>query len=245
MDLPAIFHLFEGLDYLGPGSEETTRKALALIPELPQEPRIVDLGCGTGRQTMTLLRHFRSPIVAVDVHQPFLDQLAIQARTEGLGDLLETRAASMEQLAEPEGSLDLVWSEGALYSVGVAQMLQRLFPLLRSGGVIAFSEGVWFGEDRPADAVAHWQEYPDMTDEPGTQERIAAAGFRPYAHFRAPASDWHAYYEPLKSRVAALRQEAKSWPALAEVLDGMAREIAVYEQHGDCYGYSFFFAVKP
>ena len=59
--------LFDGLTQQGPGSEASTKKALSLLPTLPPNPRILDVGCGPGRQTITLAKETGGKVVAVDV----------------------------------------------------------------------------------------------------------------------------------------------------------------------------------
>ena len=65
-----------------------------------------------------LARDLSSSIIAADIHQPYLDQLQISAAQAELEAHIETRNISMDALDYPEGSIDLVWSEGALYTVG-------------------------------------------------------------------------------------------------------------------------------
>ena len=36
--------------------------------------------------------------------------------------------------------MEMVWSEGALYTAGVSKMLRHLHPMLREKGVLAFTE---------------------------------------------------------------------------------------------------------
>ncbi|NRA02079.1 MAG: hypothetical protein HRU00_05690 [Myxococcales bacterium] len=54
--IEVFWKLHQGLPKQGPGSDASTRRALALVPELPSAPRILDLGCGPGRQTLVLAR---------------------------------------------------------------------------------------------------------------------------------------------------------------------------------------------
>jgi cyclopropane fatty-acyl-phospholipid synthase-like methyltransferase len=95
----AFFRLFEGLPRQGPGSDACTRAALRRLPELPAAPRVLDLGCGSGRSALVLADALRTKVIAVDNHQPFLEQLRASARARGLDELIEARCADM---AAPE-----------------------------------------------------------------------------------------------------------------------------------------------
>ncbi|HEX8823356.1 MAG TPA: class I SAM-dependent methyltransferase, partial [Archangium sp.] len=53
----AFFLLHTDLPREGPGSDDCTREALRrLRPWLPASPRVLDLGCGPGKQTLVLAR---------------------------------------------------------------------------------------------------------------------------------------------------------------------------------------------
>jgi cyclopropane fatty-acyl-phospholipid synthase-like methyltransferase len=94
----AFFRLYEGLPRQGPGSDACTREALRRLPPLPAQPRVVDLGCGAGRQTLVLAEALGTRVLAVDLHRPFLDQLEGAAREHGLAHRVETRCADMGAL---------------------------------------------------------------------------------------------------------------------------------------------------
>jgi SAM-dependent methyltransferase len=235
----ALFRLFEGLPRQGPGSDACTREALRRVPALPAAPRVLDLGCGGGRSALVLAAALRTRVVAVDNHQPFLDQLRAAARERGLEDLVEVRCADMAAPGVPAGSVDLLWSEGAIYLLGFEQGLRLWRPLLAPGGCLAVSECSWLSADRPAAAAAFFaQGYPGMAGIKENVLRARAAGFEMLDHFTLPPAAWEEYYAPFEERMARLAPEADR--ALAAVIAETRREIELFRRYGDAYGYVFY-----
>ena len=234
----AFFRLLEGLPRQGPGSDACTRAALDRLPPLPPAPRVLDLGCGAGRQTLVLAEALQTRVVAIDLHQPFLDQLRASARARGLSHLVETRRADMGALDLAPGSVDLLWSEGAIYLLGFAAGLRRWRPLLAPGGLVAVSECSWLSEDPPAEALAFFAAgYPGMGTVAQNRARAEHAGFEPLESWPLPAAAWwDDYYTPLSARIAALEGD----PALAGPIAETRREIELFRRHGDSYGYVFY-----
>jgi len=119
--LPAFFYeIFDAsLPRLGPGDEASTLKALSqLYPAHPRPAdravartgRILDLGCGNGAQTLVLARHTDGPILAVDNHQPYLDELQRRAAAAGVAGRIRVSLRSMRSLGAGDGPFDLIWS---------------------------------------------------------------------------------------------------------------------------------------
>lgn len=243
--MESFFHLHSGLPREGPGSDASTCEALRRLPALPENPVVVDLGCGPGRQTLVLARELGTPILAVDTHQPYLDDLERAARREGLESLVETRCASMTNLDLPPESLDLVWSEGAFYAVGVDAQLRRLHPLLRPDGLVVFTDVAWLTDAPSAEARDFWREYPAMRSVGASLQAFADLGYEVLDSFMLPEEDWWAeYYDPLLERMGALQREAAGDPELARILEGTGREIDLRRRHGDDYGYFFYLCRK-
>ena len=72
--MEALFYkIYNALPRGGPGNVESTRKAFELLPDLPDNPNILDIGCEKGIQTIELAKISDGRIVAVDNHRPFLD----------------------------------------------------------------------------------------------------------------------------------------------------------------------------
>src|SRR5512140_1883138 len=78
-----FFEVHAGLPREAPGDEASTARALGMMQGLPAVPSILDIACGPGAQTIALTKHSAARITAIDVHQPFLDEL--QRRTEQAG----------------------------------------------------------------------------------------------------------------------------------------------------------------
>ncbi len=249
--MEAFLELFSGLSRQGPGSDVSTRRALAMLGPLPAAPKILDLGCGSGSSALVLARATGGRVTAVDLHQPFLDELKTAARARGLAHSIETRcvsmdAVSMDAIDDPPESFDLLWSEGAAYLMGFEYALSRWAPLLRKGGLLAVTEATWLESARPVEAMRFWAEaYPDMADVKSNLKALRRQGLEPIGNFTLPAEDWTAeYYDELRRNIERLGARADSWPELAEAIAATEREIEVFEKHGGSYGYVFYLARK-
>jgi len=243
MNLEALYKLHTGLPRESPGSEASTRYAIELLPKGFSPSAIADMGCGPGMSTLVLAESFpAASILAVDRHQPFLDQLADAADAAGIAERLSVTNRSMELHGEPPASFDLIWAEGSAYLVGVERALEAWRPLLRPGGCIAYTELTWLSADPPEDAVKYWQEiYPDMNTREGNLDIARSARFEILGSFVLPASDWwQEYYLPLQRRINLLRNEE----GMTEVLDNAENEINIYSLFGGCFGYVFYVLLK-
>ncbi len=79
-----FIEFYKRLDRQGPGDDKYTEMAFRLLENLPPNPRILDVGCGSGSQTLALARLAPCEITAVDVYGGFLNKLNENARKETL-----------------------------------------------------------------------------------------------------------------------------------------------------------------
>src|SRR6056297_2405335 len=145
-DFNLICEYFSTIERQGPGSPETTLKALSFIDNLTAESRIADIGCGTGGQTMVLAQHTPGQITGVDLFPAFIDLFNRNAKKLNLQNKVKGITGSMENLPFQEEELDLIWSEGAIYNIGFERGLTEWRKFLKPGGYIAVSENTWFTE---------------------------------------------------------------------------------------------------
>ena len=242
MSLEALFALHEGLPRAGPGSDASTRRAIASLPERWDPTRILDVGCGPGAQTVVLAKAFQGHLVAVDIFASFLKQVTAKADAFGPSGQVTACLASMDALPFPPESFDLIWSEGAAYVIGIPKALELWRPLLSPKGFLAFTEACWFTDSPSPEAKAFWDRcYPGMTTVDGNRERAAYAGYELLASFPLPPEDWwETYYGPVRARITELRSIWRDKPDFMAVLDETQREMDLFSRHADTYGYAFF-----
>jgi len=112
-----------------------TRKAFQVLPRI-DKPRILDIGCGTGIQTLELARLSQGEIVALDIDQPALDELNRKIREVGLTNRIRAVNCSMFDIDFAHESFDIVWSEGSIYAIGFERGLWEWKRFLKPGGLI-------------------------------------------------------------------------------------------------------------
>lgn len=239
-----FFEVFEPLPRQGPGNRACAARALGLCRALPPSPAVLDLGCGAGGQTLHLAELTAGSIVAVDSHAPSIERLQRMVDERGLSTRVRPAVGDMANLELPHESFDLIWSEGALYQLGLDNALRVCNRLLRPGGYLAFTEAVWRTENPPPEVKASFElDYPTMGQVPDALAAIAAAGFSLVGHFTLPDEAWwDDFYTPMERRIEELRgQHAGDAEALG-ILDQLAQEPEMHRQHSDCYAYEFFVA---
>jgi ubiquinone/menaquinone biosynthesis C-methylase UbiE len=241
MPSPLFFELHSNLPREGPGDDATTRSVLLSLG-LPQAPKVLDIGCGPGAQSLVLARESGGTVTAVDVHQPFLDELERRAENAGLEEQICMCRASMSNLPFADGAFDLIWSEGAIFIMGFAAGLTSWRRLLRAGGFLVASEATWLASAPARESLDFWHEaYPAMTTIDANRATIRACGFTAVAEYVLPKRSWFTeYYDPLEARIAGLNERHAAEPETLHWLAGERREIEIARRHGDAVGYVFY-----
>ena len=245
-DLGLISEYFSGLDRQGPGSPDITRKALGFIEGLNEDSRIVDIGCGTGGQTMVLAQHAPGAITGVDLFPSFIELFNKNAKRLGLHEKATGIVASMDDLPFDDDEMDLIWSEGAIYNIGFERGLGEWRRYLRKGGYISVSEASWFTESRPAEIEDFWMDAnPEIDTVPVKMGQMQAAGYKPTACFILPETCWtdHFYAPQADVQESFLAKHAGNASARGFV-DNQQHEQRLYEKYKAFYGYVFYIGKK-
>ncbi len=242
-----FFEVQSDLPRQGPGNREATAGALILAQPLPARPRILDIGCGPGMQTLHLAELLPDArIVALDLHEQYLDELRREVEARALDERIEIVPGDMGALPFAPASFDLVWCEGAAYILGLERALKTWRPLLADNGRIAISEATWFRPDPPAEVRRFWDEgYPAMAGVAANVACFETADFDVLGHFSLPdAAWWEDYYTPLEARLVPLRAKYEGDEEALAVIESTQQEIELFRRHSAFYGYTFFVAAK-
>jgi len=242
------FHeLYEALPRQGPGERGSTERALGMLPRLGRGQRLLDVGCGSGTQTLDLARATEARIVAVDNHPPFVERLARRVAELGLGERVTTQVADMNALPFTDGSFDVVWAEGSIFVIGFAQGLSRWRRLLGPGGHLVVSELCWLTGDPPSEVREFFAaEGAKVEDVPTRRRAVDAAGYHLVGDFVLPATGWwENYYVPLAAELERFRARHGADPLALAVAERSEREIDVYRRHPGAFGYAFFVLQRP
>ncbi|MDO8838720.1 MAG: methyltransferase domain-containing protein [Parvibaculum sp.] len=225
----------------GPGSAASTARALAMLPGLPEAPRILDIGCGQGASTFDLLQLTKGHVTAVDLYEPFLENMSARAERERWSeDRLTMKRGDMAALPFHDGEFDLVWSEGAIYLLGFARGLKLWRRFVKPGGYMAVTECTWLTDEPSAETKAFWgAAYPGMGTAAENCAAAERAGYEVVGTFTLPPEDWwREYYTPMRARIATMR--ATYGAAAKEVLDEVEAEIGLFERNPGQYSYVFY-----
>ncbi|GJL71481.1 MAG: methyltransferase type 11 [Nitrosomonas sp.] len=242
-----LIDLHKGNARQGPGGDEQTKLALNLagLSNASQPLQAADIGCGTGHSTLVLAEQLNATITAVDLFSDFLDVLTADAEKRGLADKITTLACSMNDLPLKEGSLDVIWTEGAIYNMGFEKGITYFKRFLKPGGILAASEITWLTQIRPREITNHWKaEYPEIATAAQKIQIFEEQEFMLKGYFPLPQSCWiENYYIPLENSFDTFLAKHDSGEAQA-IIDAKKTEIALYKAYRDYYSYGFYITQK-
>ena len=245
LDLIIDLHRFN--ERQGPGSQEDTLRALQFCDLLDSDNlRIADIGSGTGAQTLTLAQHLKGKITAIDLFDEFLNDLEKRKSNQQLGCEIEVLQASMDELPFEAESLDLIWSEGAIYNIGFEKGANYWNQFIKPEGYLAVSEITWITNHRPNEIDEFWKsEYPEIATASEKIRILETAGYSLRGYFKLSESSWiDSYYQQLSDQFEAFLQRHENSKEANEIEEESKREIELYQTFKQYYSYGFYVAQK-
>jgi len=237
-----FFEIFESLPRQGPGDEGSTTRAFQMLTELSECPEILDVGCGSGAQTLVLARLSSGSITALDNHAPFIDILKRKARQAELERKIHCVVGDMAAMGFRGKSCDVIWSEGSANLMGFAAALKSWKALLERRGYLVVSELVWFKKEPPQEIKDYLAAaYPDMKYYEDICSIVESTGYEMIGYFPLPSRSWWTdYYAPAEKKLAEMRCEYQSNKDAQSIFDSFQLEIDMHRRYSRYYGYGFY-----
>jgi SAM-dependent methyltransferase len=216
-----------------------------MLPKI-DKPRILDIGCGPGGQTLELARLSQGKVIGLDIHKPYLDKLAKKIKEQRFSDHVKAINCSMFDMNFPNESFDIIWAEGSIYIIGFERGLIEWRRFIKPKGFFVVHEMTWLRPDPPKEIYEYWKEfYPEIKTVPENLKLIPACGYKLIGYFTLPEDAWWIeYYNPLEIRIKKLRKKYIDDLEALAVLDNEQRGIDMYKKYYKWYGSVFFVMQK-
>ncbi|MFA5232094.1 MAG: class I SAM-dependent methyltransferase [Candidatus Paceibacterota bacterium] len=244
--LNLLCELHIGLERQGPGSPEMTLKALGFLDDLNKNPRVADLGCGTGAPTMILAQNIAGNITGVDFLPDFIKVFNENAKKLNLQERVNGIVGSMENLPFRKEEFDLIWSEGAIAGIGFEKGLNYWRDFLKKDGYVALTYESWFTDERPAEIEKWWTDnVPEINTIANNISVMQKAGYIPVAAFTLPEKCWtENYFIPREAAGKVLLEKYAENKAVEDFIEKMKYEAELYSKYKQYYGYVFYIGKK-
>ena len=155
------------------------------------------------------------------------------------------RIADMFNLHFMEGRFDIIWSEGAVYILGLQNALRQWKKFIKPQGYIVVSDFNWLVKKPPGEVYDYFmQEAVHATDIEGSRNVIAKAGYALIADFIIPEKDWYEFYNQLEEVLQLFRKIKADDKSAIGVIDSIQYEIDLFRKYPGTYGYVFYIMQK-
>jgi len=224
-----------------PGSEQSTRKAFRYLKNLPEVPKILDIGCFTGTKTIELAKISKGEIIAIDIIQAFLDKFKENAESSNVKDQIQILNKSMVSMDFDEESFDIIWCDSAVYNYGFEEALKDWRKFLKKDGYMVISEVAWIKDNPPEMVRDFWKdEYPLIQKHEENLKIINKLQYKLINSFIIEKEDLWNYYIPFEKRLAELFEKFSENPTYLKLLKNSQRELEIFKKYSAYYGFIFY-----
>jgi len=245
IDIKSLLEVHKDMPRQGSGRNKYTQKAFEMIPKIKQ-PKILDIGCGPGMQTIKLAKLSDGEVIGIDIFQQYLDQLQNLIDKENLQNRVKAVKQSMFEIKFPENHFDIIWAEGSIFIIGFEKGLLQWKKYIKPNGFLAVHEMAWLRENPPKEIYDFWERvYPEITTIKNNLDLVKKCGYHILGHFPLPEDAWwEFYYDPLQKRIEKLKVLHKDNPEILERINEEELEIELFKKYNSWYGSVFYVMQK-
>jgi ubiquinone/menaquinone biosynthesis C-methylase UbiE len=174
-------------DHIRENLNKYTIKAYKSLPEI-ENPRILDVGCGTGVPTVELARISGGNVTALDDNENSLNILKAKIKAGELDKQVTVINDSIFTMDFPEESFDIIWAEGSVFVMGFEDSIKNWRRFLKSDGFLVIHD--------------------DSKDKDNKLELVKKYGYRLIDEFELSHQVWwDEYYKPLKQLIKTFKDK--------------------------------------
>lgn len=108
-------------------------EAVSLLPKI-SNPKILDIGCGTGVPTLWIAENYGGVITAIDTDKRALEWLQMKLADKKLENHVNPLNISFFDLKTESDYFDIILAEGFLNIIGFRQGFVKVIRMIRKGG---------------------------------------------------------------------------------------------------------------
>ena len=216
--------VLEEVEQVRAGFLKYTRKAFLKLPRL-DNPRILDIGCGSGVPTIELAKLSGGEVTGIDIDQSCLDALNRKIKEENLGNRVKALRLSLSEMKFPDKTFDVIWSEGVVGNIGFETSLKDWRRLLKQDGYL----------------VIHYQ----MSRVAEVRPRIPQLGYSLADTVPLPEDAWWTeFYKPIEEKMDTLLQKYRNNLDALKLLNQYKTEMNMVKKSPSNFSCAFYIMRK-
>jgi ubiquinone/menaquinone biosynthesis C-methylase UbiE len=216
--------VLEEIEQVRAGFLKYTRKAFLKLPRL-ENPRILDIGCGSGVPTIELAKLSGGEVTGIDTDQSCIEEFNRKIKEENLGSRVKALNLSLSEVEFPDETFDVVWSEGVIGNIGFEASLKEWQRLLKHNGYLV----IHYQTSRVADALP----------------RIPQHGYSLADTVQLPEDAWWTeFYKPLEEKMSALLHQYRNNSDALNLLKQYKGEMDMVKKNPSNFRAAFYIMKK-
>ena len=216
--------VLEEVEQVRAGVLKYTRKAFLRLPRL-ENPRILDIGCGSGVPTIELAKLSGGEVTGIDIDQSCIDEFNRKIKEENLSSRVEALKLSLYEMKFPDETFDVVWSEGVVGNIGFETSLKEWRRLLKHNGYLV----IHYQVSRVADVLP----------------RIPQLGYSlAYTVMLPEDAWWTEFYKPIEEKMDILRHKYRNNADALKLLNQYKTEMNMVKKNPSSFSCAFYIMKK-
>jgi ubiquinone/menaquinone biosynthesis C-methylase UbiE len=216
--------VLEEIEQVRAGFLKYTRKAFLKLPQL-ENPRILDIGCGSGVPTIELAKLSGGEVTGIDIDQSCIDEFNRKIKEENLGNRVKALNLSLSEMKFPDETFDVIWSEGVVGNIGFETSLKDWRRLLKQDGYLV----IHYQVSRVADVLS----------------RIPQLGYSLVDTLLLPVDAWWAeFYEPIEEKMDTLLHKYRNNTDALKLLNQCKTEMNMVKKNPSNFSCAFYIMKK-